>query len=81
MLFAGTDAVSVQVPAVRKLAVVPVTVQTDGVVEPNVTGPFDVEVALRVAVVPAVSVPSAVKLMVCAAGVTVVDCVTGVAGR
>ena len=80
-MFAGKDAVSVQVPAVRKLAVVPATVQTDGVVEPKVTVPLDVEVALRVAVVPAVSLPSAVKVMTCVASVTVVDCVTGVAGR
>jgi len=64
MALAGTEAVRVQVPPVRKLAVPPETVQTDSVVEPNVMAPFDVEVALRAAVVPAVCAARALKVMV-----------------
>jgi len=71
MLVVGTEAVSVQVPLVKKLAVLPETVQTDGVVDPNVTVPFEVDVALRVAVVPAVCVPRAGNVIVCTLKFTV----------
>lgn len=71
----GTEAVRVQVPAVKKVAVVPDTVQTLDVVEAKVIGPFDGAVALSVAVVSAVCGPRAVKLMVWVASVTVVDLV------
>lgn len=77
---AGTEALMVQEPAIRKLATLPAVVQTVGVVEVKVTVPLEVEVALSVAVVPAVCVPIALKLMVCDIGVTFVDAVTGVAG-
>ena len=45
MLVAGTEAVSVQVPAVRKLAFLPETVETDSVVDANVS--FRSTVTLR----------------------------------
>ena len=48
-----------QVPLVRKLATLPLTVQTVGVVEANVSAPFDDVVALSVIEVPAVCVPMA----------------------
>ena len=75
-MFAGTEAVRVQVPPVRKVAFEPETEHTDGVVEPNVIVPFEDELALRVAVVPADCAPRAVNVMVCDAKVTVVDCIT-----
>lgn len=71
---AGTEAVSMQVPAIRKVAVVPDTVQTDGVVEAKATAPFDGEVACKAALESAVCEPTAVKLMVSAAKATVTFC-------
>lgn len=72
---AGTDAVSTHVPPVRKLATLPETVQMAGVLEAKAMTPFDGDVALKVAVVPAVCVLSAVKVTDCGARVTVNDCV------
>lgn len=65
---------SVQVPAVRKLAVVPDTTQTAGVLEVKVIAPFDGELAFRLAFPRAVCGPRGVKLMVSAARLTVTLC-------
>jgi hypothetical protein len=71
----------VQVPAVRRVAVVLETVQTLGVVEVKVTARPEVAVALSVSGVPLIWVGMAPKVMVCAvgAGLTVMFCGTVVA--
>jgi len=72
----------VQVPAVRKVAVVPETVQTDCVVEAKLTARPEVAVAVNVSDVPTVCVAGVAKEMVCAvsgAACTVKLRVTGVA--
>jgi len=56
----------VQVPAVRKVAVVPLTVQAPVVCEANETGKPELAVATSVSGVPTVCVPTAAKLIVCA---------------
>jgi hypothetical protein len=71
----------VQVPAVRRVAVVLETVQTLGVVEVKVTARPEVAVALSVSGVPTIWTGMAPKVMVCAlgAGLTVMFCGTVVA--
>jgi hypothetical protein len=76
VLLAATEAVIVHVPAVRKLTVVPETVQTVGVVEANVTGELEVVVALSAAVCRAVAAGTVAKVIVDAASTTVTVCET-----
>ena len=66
----------VQVPAIRKNAVVPETVHTLGVVERNVTARPLVEVAESVSGVATVWVPGLAKVMVWALPFTVKLCGT-----
>lgn len=56
----------VQVPAARKDASDPATVQTPGVVEEKVTGSPEVAVAESVSLVPTDCGPGLAKAMVCA---------------
>jgi hypothetical protein len=70
------------VPAARKVAVVPETVQTDCVVEAKLTARPEVAVAVNVSGVPTVCVAGVAKEMVCAikgAACTAKLRVTGVA--
>ena len=57
---------TVQFPALSSVSAVPLTVQTVGVVEAKVTAKLDVDVAERVAGVPAVGLAGALNVMVCA---------------
>ena len=76
------EAWMVQVPGWARVAVLPDTVQMDKVRDVKVTGKFEVAVAERVSEVPWIWLAgNLVKLMVCAAAITVVDRVTDVAGR
>ena len=75
-------AATVQVPKVTRLKVLPLTVQTAGVVEANDTTRPEDAVATRAAgATPIIWLPGAVKLMVCAANCTATEKVwtTGVA--
>lgn len=71
---------TVQVPALTKVKVVPLTVQTPGVVEDKVTARPELAVATKApGVVPRFWLPGETKLMVCAAGATMKVCATMVA--
>jgi hypothetical protein len=73
------EAVIEQVPAVRKVAVAPLTVHTLGVVEAKETVSPEVAVAESVNGVPTVCVPGLAKVMVCAVRtvtVAVIEAVT-----
>ena len=60
-------ALMVQVPAATSVSVLPLTVQTLGVVEAKLTGRFELAVATNAGgAVPKVWLPGEVKLMVCA---------------
>ena len=60
-------AVAEQVPALSSVSVLPLTVQTAGVMEAKLTARPEVAVAANgAAAVPRVWLPGAVKLMVCA---------------
>jgi hypothetical protein len=69
----------VQVPEVSIVAVVPETVQTDEVIEAKPTVRLEVDEAESGRGVPTVWVPGLLKVMVCAAALTVKLCETGVA--
>ena len=69
----------VQVPAARKVAVVPETVQTLAVVEVKLTGRPELAVALSVSGVPTVCAPGLAKVIVCDVRFTVKLCATIVA--
>jgi hypothetical protein len=78
----GCEAVIEQVPAMRNIAVVPLTVQTLVVVEVKLTGNPEVAVATSVSGVPTVCEPGLAKVIVCARrpdALTVKLCETGVA--
>ena len=73
-------AASVQVPALTNASVLPLTVQTAGVLDAKPTTRLDVAVAISAAgAVPKVWLPGDRKVMVCAAAATVKVFVTGVA--
>jgi hypothetical protein len=78
VLVAAVEAVAVQMPAVRKLTVLPETEQTAGVKEPKVTGANGVAVALSGADVRAVAGGTVAKLIV-ATGNTLKLCVADAA--
>lgn len=63
-------ALIMQEPAASKFALLPLTVQTAGVVEANVTGSPDVAVALSVTEVPCAVAGMAGKVIVCECSVT-----------
>jgi hypothetical protein len=69
----------VHVPAMRKVAVVPLTVQTLVVCDANVTASPEVAVAVRVKGVPTVCVAGVLKVIVCGCPLTVKLWDTGVA--
>lgn len=76
------EAASVQLPKVTRVKVLPLTVQTAGVVEASETGRPDVAVATKGAgAEPMVWLPGDVNVMVCAANcvATMKLCATGVA--
>ncbi len=68
MLFPACVARIVQVPAVTKVAVVPLTVQTLVVVEEKETGSPELAVALSVSGTPTLCVPGLLNMIVCAIG-------------
>lgn len=75
-LLPACEATMVQVPAVTNETVVPDTVHTLAVDEAKPTVKPELAVALNVAVVPAVGLAIAGKLMVCALPTTIKLCVT-----
>ena len=73
-------AVSVQVPALTSVRVVPLTVQTTGVADANVTWSPDDDVAMSTAgAVPSAWLPGDRKVIVCAPAATLKLTLTGVA--
>ena len=73
-------AARVQLPADTSVSVVPLTVQTAGVLDVKVTAKPALDVATSAgAGVPRVWLPGELKVMVCTAGATLKVCVTGVA--
>jgi hypothetical protein len=76
VLSPGCDALIVQVPAARKVARMPETVQMGAVWEENETGSPEEAVAERLRAVPAVWVGIVAKLIVCDLPFTVKLCVT-----
>lgn len=80
MLLPSWPALSVQLPTLSSVKVLPLTVQTAGVLELKVTGKPDVELATSAAgVLPRVWLPGEMKVMVCAATTTVKERDTDVA--
>jgi hypothetical protein len=76
MLLPACEAKMVQVPLAINEAVVPDTVHTLEVDEAKATVKPELAVALKVAVVPAVGLAIAGKLMLCASPPTLMFCVT-----
>jgi hypothetical protein len=75
-------ALTVQVPALTKVKVLPLTVHTLGVLEEKATTKPDVAVAIRAAgAVPRVWLPGEMKETVCAPTVTVKELETAVAAK
>ena len=80
MAFPAWLATSVQVPAATSVKVLPLTVQTPGVLDAKLTASAEVELATSAAgVVPSVWLPGDTKVMLCAPAPTVKLFVTGVA--
>jgi hypothetical protein len=71
---AATEAVRLQFPAIKKLTVLPATVQTKGVVEAKATGEVDDVIALNGAELCAVPAGTVAKFNVGVARLTVTLC-------
>jgi hypothetical protein len=69
-------ALTVQVPALTSVKVLPLTVHTGRVVDVNVTGKPELDVAVKVAGVPTVCAPGDAKVMVWAGSTTPVTAAT-----
>ena len=67
MLLPTCEAVTVHVPVLAKLKVLPATVHTPVVLELKVMGNPEVAVAVKVGVEPEFCVPGLLKVMVCVA--------------
>ena len=80
MKLPACEAVMVQLPAPTSVSVLPLTVQTEEVVEANCTVRPEVAVAESApGVLPIVWLPGNVNVMLCAACATAKVCATGVA--